>query len=138
MEFVVNSAVFVHWVCRRDSLADLCSFSLGLFFLLVLFKEINHKTSKTDISAKLGMLSVKSSSMPRSTEEAAASGNQQPPTRNCQVRDHCKKNRSVGRCHKCKNCLCGKCTASIQRVWKGCNRSILAHFDIICHLFSDV
>ncbi|CAK8688012.1 unnamed protein product [Clavelina lepadiformis] len=47
---------------------------------------------------------------------------QQPPTRNCQVRDHCKKNCSVGRCHKCEKSLsvCGKCTPSIQRVCKGC------------------
>ncbi|CAK8679717.1 unnamed protein product [Clavelina lepadiformis] len=81
-----------------------------------------------NLAKELGMLFVKHSSKPRSTkkaaprsaEEAAASGYQQPPTRNCQVRGHCKKNRSIGGCHKCENFLCGKCTASIQRVCKGC------------------
>ncbi|CAK8688340.1 unnamed protein product [Clavelina lepadiformis] len=48
-----------------------------------------------NLPEELGMLSVKSSSMHRSAEEAVASGDQQPPTQNCQVRDDCKKNRSV-------------------------------------------
>ena len=51
---------------------------------------------------------VKSSTIPHTTKEADAGPDQHfqhPATRNCQVKDNCKKNRSVGRCHKCKKSL---------------------------------
>ena len=94
----------------------------------VLYKEINSiKISRRqflqNLAEELGMPFMKSSTIPHTTKEADAVPDQHfqhPATRNCQVKDNCKKNRSVGRCHKCKKYLCGKCTASIQRVCTSC------------------
>ena len=60
---------------------------------------------------------------PHTTEEADAGADQhfqQPATRNCQVKDNCKKNHSLGRCHKCKKSLCKRCTDSTQRECTSC------------------
>ena len=94
----------------------------------VLYKEINSiKTSRRqflqNLAEELGMAFVKRSTIPHTTKEADAGPDQHfqhPATRNCQVKVNCKKNRSVGRCHKCKKSLCGKCTAGIQRVCTSC------------------
>ena len=94
----------------------------------VLDKEINNikvprRQFLQNLAEEFEMPFVKSFTMLHTTEEADADAYQhfqQPATRNCQVKDNCKKNRYVGRCHKCKTSLCGKCTASKQRVCTSC------------------
>ena len=91
----------------------------------ILYKEINGiKISRwrflQNLSEDLALPMVKSSALTRTTEDIAACS-EQPPTRNCQVKDKCKKNRSVGRYYKCEKSLCGKCTARTQRVCNSCN-----------------
>ena len=88
----------------------------------ILYKEINGiKISRRrflqNLSEDHTLPMAKSSTLTRTTEDIAAFS-EQPPTRNCQVKDNCKKNRSVGRCYKCEKSLCGKCT---QCVCYSCN-----------------
>ena len=91
----------------------------------ILYKEINGiKISRRqflqNLSEDLALPMAKSSTLTHTTEDIAACS-EQPPTRNCQVKDKCKKNRFVGRCYKCEKSLCGKCTARTQRVCYSCN-----------------
>ena len=91
----------------------------------ILYKEINGiKISRRrflqNLSEDHTLPMAKSSTLTRTTEDIAAFS-EQPPTRNCQVKDNCKKNRSVGRCYKCEKSLCGKCTARTQCVCYSCN-----------------
>ena len=52
------------------------------------------------------MLFMRRISTPDASETVEeANRHQQQPTRNCQVKEHCKKNRSVGRCHKCRKSM---------------------------------
>ena len=69
----------------------------------ILCKEINGiKISRRqflqNLSEDLALPRAKSSTLTRTTEDIAACS-ERPPTRNCQVKDECKKNRSVGRCY---------------------------------------
>ena len=91
----------------------------------ILYKEINGiKISRRrflqNLSEDLALPMAKSSTLTRTTEDIATCS-EQPPTRNCQVKDKCKKKRSVDRCYKCEKSLCGKCTARTQRVCNSCN-----------------
>ena len=91
----------------------------------ILYKEINGiKISRRrflqNLSEDLALRMTKSSTLTRTTEDIATCS-EQPPTRNCQVKDKCKKNRSVGRCYKREKSLCWKCTARTQRVCNSCN-----------------
>ena len=77
----------------------------------ILYKEINGiKISRRrfllNLSEDLALPMAKSSTLTCTTEDIAACS-EQPPTRNCQVKDKCKKNRSVGRCYNVKNLFVG-------------------------------
>ena len=86
-----------------------------------------YKNLKTAVFAKLGRRTRNAfcekfnySSYNKKADAGPDQHFQHPVTQNCQVKDNCKKNRSVGRCHECKKSLCGKCTASTQRVCTSC------------------
>ena len=109
----------------------------------VLYKEINSiKISRRqflqNLAEELEMPFVKSSIIPYTTKEADAGPDQHfqhPATENCQVKDKCKNNCFVGRCHKCKKSFCGKCTAVHNVCAQAANKILVyCHNKLICVL----
>ena len=131
----------------QDAL-DLAAINAWILYKEINGTKISRRRFLQNLSEDLALPMAKSSTLTITTEDIAACSEQQetvkklaqqsnkklsrsnkklaqsnkkPPTRNCQVKDKCKKNRSVGRCYKCEKSLYGKCTARTQRVCNSCN-----------------
>ncbi|XP_073529686.1 uncharacterized protein [Phyllobates terribilis] len=95
----------------------------------IIFKEITHQ--KMSRKAFLQTL-VRELSGPYVTDREKGSTSQvstcsevMVQTKFCQIKEKCKKNRSVGNCKTCGKSLCGQCTAINQRFVNELNNNII-------------
>ena len=101
---------------------DLAAINAWILYKEITSIKIPRRRFLQNLAEELEMPFVKKISVPRIIEADTGANQhvQQPPTRNCQIKNNCKKNRSIGRCHKCKKSLCGKCTATTLRMCPSC------------------